>query len=82
MIDVPNVAGLVLSLALVTLGLYFGGHAITGLVVRTVRVSDRSSEVRGSDAITVAAVWLTYSAVLVGGGLIGVAYAVTRQWHW
>jgi hypothetical protein len=82
MMDVPNIAGLILSLALTTLGLYFGGHAIRGLVHRTVRIENRPSEVRGADASTISSVWLLYSAVLVGGGLVGIAYAVARQWKW
>jgi len=81
-IDIPNAAGLVLSVSLVVLGLYFGGHAVAGLVQQKVRVAHDGSEVRGEDAISLSSLWLMYAAVLTGGGLVGIVYAAMRQWHW
>ena len=82
MIDIPNAVGLAMSASLVVLGLYFGSHAIAGFVQRRVRVANDGSEVHGEDAISVSSVWLMYATVLIGGGLVGIAYATMRQWHW
>ena len=82
MIDIPNTTGLILSSSLIVLGLYFAGYAIAGFVRGTVRVADDSSERSGADAASVSVVWLMCATVLLGGGLVGLSYALMRQWHW